>query len=157
MTTILDIKKDIEYVNTQIIYLETYIQKIKNVLSKLKSFRKYWSGPSQQELVYKEITGWLSNYSKLKKHMESKVIHDVEVNRMMSELPNLEFVKPSTYQEDHLIGFKSIAYQVFPPFRISYNSKKVKQIVEQVNDFETALLKMKSISFKIEGYYMDGV
>ena len=89
--------------------------------------------------------------------MESKVIHDVEVNRMLAELPNLKFVIPTTFQEDNLKGLKNFAYQVIPPFRISYNSKKLKQITNQVNDFETALLKMKSISFKIEGYYMDGV
>lgn len=157
MATILDIKKDIEYVNTQIIYLETYILKIKNVLSKLKSFGKYWNGPTKQELIYKEINGWLINYGKLKKHLEGKVINDIEVNRMLADLPNLSFEIPTSFQEDKVTGIKSLAYQIVPPFRLSYNSKKVKEIISQVDAFETALMKMKSLSFKIEGYYMDGV
>lgn len=157
MTTILDIKKDIEYVNTQILFLETYIKKIKKVQAKLKSLGKYWSGLSKQEPVYKEISGWLTNYAQLKKHIQSKVIHDVEVNRMLAELPDLNFSIPTSFQEDKLSGFKSFSYQVLPPFRMSYNAKKVKQIALQIEAFETALMKMKSISFKIEGYYMDGV
>lgn len=152
-----NIKSDLEYVQNQVAYLEKFQIKIQTALKPLSSFSRKWNGLKEEELVYKEIDRWLKCYQQLHAQLKIKVLSDIEVQKLITSLPEVAFVKPTSLKEDNLTGLKKVLYMVIPPYRIAYNKKKIRLVKKQVLDFAAYMKLVKSLSFKIEAYYMDGV
>lgn len=152
-----NIKSSFEYVQNQVAYLEKFQLKIQSAIKLLSSFSKKWNGLQDDELVYKEIERWVKCYQQLHQQLKIKVLTDVEIQKLITSLPEVTFVKPTLTHEDNLKGVKKVLYTAIPPYRIAYNKKKIGLVKKQVQDFASYMKLVRSLSFKIEGYYMDGV
>jgi hypothetical protein len=139
--------------------LVTFQQKINNAFGDLKSYSTYWSGPKQEEHVYVEIDRWLKCYTQLRQHLSDKEVIDDEVRSSLSSLPVLVFTKPTKSEEDISTkgGFSKFMYKAVPPYRISFNKKKVKLIELQIKDYKIWVDKIRKLSFQIENIYTDGI
>jgi hypothetical protein len=155
----LTIEKDIEYIKIQVNYLVTFQQKINNAFGSLQSYSTYWSGPKQEEHVYVEIDRWLKCYTQLRQHLSDKEVIDDAVRSDLAGLPNLSFTKPtrSVVDIESKGGFSKFMYKVVPPYRISFNKKKVKEIEIQIKDYKIWVEKIRKLSFQIESVYTDGI
>jgi len=152
-----DIKSDVEYVKNQLDYLEQYQVKILDESTGLNSFAVKWSGPLEQEHIYKEIERWLKCYNQLGEHLKVKDIPDNQIKQLQSDWTPSVFEKPTTYKKDAIIGFKRFAYTVFPFYRIAYNKNKSKLIKDQVVGFSDIVGLLRKLAYKVEAFYMDGV
>tara|TARA_B110000211_G_C14078923_1_gene553529 strand:+ start:2627 stop:3103 length:477 start_codon:yes stop_codon:yes gene_type:complete len=155
----LTIEKDIEYIKIQVNYLVAFQQKINNAFGDLKSYSTYWSGPKQEEHVYIEIDRWLKCYTQLRQHLSDKEVIDSEIRSDLKELPALGFKKPTKSEIDIAAksGFTKFMYKAVPPYRISFNKKKVKEIEIQIKDYKVWVEKIRKLSFQIENVYTDGI
>ena len=155
----LTIEKDIEYIKIQVNYLVAFQQKINKAFGSLKSYSTYWSGPKQEEHVYVEINRWLKCYTQLRQHLADKEVIDSSVRSGLDELPVLDFIKPTKSEIDieTKSGFAKFMYKVVPPYRISFNKKKVKEIEIQIKDYKVWVEKIRKLSFQIESVYTDGI
>lgn len=152
-----NIKTELEYVQNQVAYLEKYQVKIQDALRPLNTFSRKWNGLGKEELVYKEIDRWLKCYEQLSSQVKMKQLSDETLQALIHQLPAVKFVKPTNFNEDAIKGVKGFLYKVLPPYRIAYNKRKIKEVKTQVASFAQFLKEMKSLSYKIEAYYMDGV
>lgn len=155
----LTIEKDIEFIKNQVNYLDTFQKKITVAFSKLENLSTYFKGPQQDERVYIEIDRWLKCYLQLREHLTKKNIIDDGLKKEFGELPLLNFIKP-TISENEIKekgGAAKMLYSIFPPYRISYNKKKVKQIKTQINEYKHWVEKMRKLSFNIERVYTEGI
>lgn len=155
----LTIEKDIEFIKNQVNYLLTFQKKINNAFTDLKSFSTYWKGPGEEEAVYTEISRWLKCYQQLKAYLSDKEVIDAELNQQLKELPSLTFVKPVDSKEEisKAGGGKKFMYTVLPPYRISFNKKKVKAIESQIVDYKLWVDRLRKLSYQIESVYTDGI
>lgn len=155
----LTIEKDIEFIKNQVNYLVTFQQKINKAFGELQSYSTYWNGPEQQEAVYVEIDRWLKCYTQLKEYLSDKEVINDDLKVDVNNLPALVFVKPTKSSDDLASkgGFVKFIYAIFPPYRISFNKKKVKQIETQIVNYKVWVEKLRKLSFRIESVYTDGI
>ena len=154
---VLDIKKDLEFVETQLQYLDKYLTKVEAAERKYRGGGRWWKGPSAKHELYDEIERWLKSYRRLEDHMKRKMIADHEIAGALAQIPSLNFVRPLHVDEEGVKGFKKFSYTVVPFYRASINNKKIKAISDQVKQYQLAFSLIKKAAFKIEAYYMDGV
>jgi len=154
----LTIEKDIEYIKNQVNYLDTFQQKIFKALKVLKSGSS-WKGLQSDEPIYADINRWLKSYSTLKNHLYQKEIIDEGVRQSLSGLPQLVFNKPLSTKDllKQKGGFIKLLYAVLPPYRTSFNRKRVKEIESQLLEYKTWGEKLRKISYRIESVYTDGI
>jgi hypothetical protein len=152
-----DIRTDIEYVKNQLDYLEQYQLKILSKSKGLNSIKVKWNGPKQDESIYKEIDRWVKCYNQLGEHFKVKIIPSQEIKALQGTWSPLSFQKPSTLKEDNIDGFSKYAYKILPFYRIAHNKAKSKHIKLQILNFSKAITVLKSLAFKVESFYMDGV
>ena len=152
-----DIRTDIEYVKNQLDYLEQYQLQLLSKSKPLNSFKVKWNGPKQDEAIYKEVDRWVKCYNQLGEHFKVKIIPNEEIKALQATWSPLAFQKPSSLKEDSVIGFRKYAYKMLPFYRIAYNKAKSKQIKLQILKFSKAISVLKSLAFKVESFYMDGV
>jgi len=155
----LTIEKDIEFIKNQVNYLGTFQQKINKAFGELQSYSTYWNGPEQEEAVYIEINRWLKCYTQLRKYLSDKEVIDSELKLSIESLPVLGFVKPSRSEEDILKkgSVSKFMYKTVPPYRISFNKKKVKEIEIQIVNYKVWVEKLRKFSFRIESVYTEGI
>ncbi len=152
-----NIRSGIENVNNQVEYLENFQVKIYSALEELNSFSKKWSGLVESEDVYFQIDRWLKCYDQLSEQLKTRDFNDREITELKGKLSAVRFSRPSTTSEDTLKGFRSFSYKVFPFYRIHYNKKKIKSVLQQMQEFSIQLKSLKTLSFKIEAFVMDSV
>jgi len=152
-----NIKTDIEYVKNQLDYLEQYQIQILDKSKSLNSFAVKWHGPKSDEAIYKEIDRWVKCYNQLGEHLKVKNIPEKEISVLQTAWSAFVFQKPTSYAQDGIKGFKKVAYTVFPFYRISYYKKKSKGIKKQILGFSKEITRLKTLAFKVEAFYMDGV
>ncbi|MFT6717444.1 MAG: hypothetical protein ACJA0Q_002099 [Saprospiraceae bacterium] len=152
-----DIGTDIENVKNQLDYLEQYQLQILEKSKALNSFNVKWHGPKEGEPIYKEIDRWIRCYNQLGEHLKCKNIVEEQIKRLQTAWSVLTFQKPTSLKEDHIKGFQKFAYTVFPFYRIAFHKRKSKLIKRQILFFSKATASLKTLAFKIEAFYMDGV
>lgn len=152
-----DIKKDVEYIFTQLDYLKKYDKKIADEVRQIKSLSKYWSGFREDEPIYQEIARWLKCYESLRNHISSKSFSENEIHELIDDLTELSFDKPSTTKEDELKGMARFAYYAVPGVRLIKNKKKIKGVVNQHKNYQNKLKLLNTLAFKIEAYYFDDI
>jgi hypothetical protein len=152
-----DILTDVEYVKNQLAYLEGYQVQILTKSNYLNSFSSKWNGLKEDEVIYKEIDRWLKCYNQLSTHLKVKVIPDEEVKVSQSVLEPFVFYKPVSSAQDNLKGFSKFGYSALPFYRIAFNKRNIKVIKNQILNFKQATTLLKSLAFKVEAFYMDGV
>jgi len=155
----LTIEKDIEFIKNQVNYLVTFQKKINKAFGELQSYPTYWNGPEQEEAVYVEINRWLKCYSQLRVYLSDKEVIDSDLRVSLDSLPALGFIKPSKSDDDILKKgtVSKFMYKAVPPYRISFNKKKVKEIETQIINYKVWIEKLRKLSFRIESVYTEGI
>tara|TARA_B100001094_G_C18127779_1_gene770452 strand:- start:1022 stop:1495 length:474 start_codon:yes stop_codon:yes gene_type:complete len=154
----LTIEKDIEYIKNQVNYLDTFQQRISKALKELKNGSS-WKGLSSDEPIYSAINRWLKSYTTLKNHLYQKDVIDKELKASLSKLPQLVFSKPLSTKDQlkEKGGFIRFMYSIVPPYRTSFNRRRIKEIENQLLEYKEWGGKLRKLSFKIESVYTDGI
>lgn len=154
----LTIEKDIEYIKNQVNYLDTFQQRIFKALKELKSGSS-WKGLSGDETIYADINRWLKSYSTLKNHLYQKDVIDDDLRGALSKLPQLVFSKPLSTKDflKQKGGFVKFMYAVIPPYRTTFNKRRVKEVEKQLKEYKNWGEQLRKLSFKIESVYTDGI
>ena len=154
---VLDIKKDLEFVQTQLHYLDKYLSKVEAAEKRYSGGGRWWTGPALKHELYDEIERWLKSYNRLEDHMKKKLIADSEITSAIAGIPSLSFVRPLHVSEEDVKGFKKFSYLIFPFYRAWLNKRKIKMLTKQVRQYQFAFALIKKAAFRIEAYYLDGV
>ncbi len=150
----LDIAKDLEYIKTQVLYLENFAKKVTEECNDYFSSKNYWSGIPTDAPIYLNIEKWVSNYLKLHKHIWEQS-YDPEIMELVVTLHAVKFEKPTLPSHD-LLSFpvwKKALYYLVIPYRWSYNKKKVKAIKEKLKEFSQCIEVAKKLVIRLEGHY----
>lgn len=149
----MDIKKDIEFIDNQVTYLERYHENLLKEWKRVKGAK--WSGIAEDDLIYMQLDRWIKFYEDLKIHLQKKSFAEAEMNESISNLPSLSYTKMRTFEEDEPSKFKRLIFTalIFP--RKRHYSKKLKALKTLIDDMGLQVYQLKKLRYKIEGYYFD--
>jgi hypothetical protein len=149
----MDIKKDIEFIDNQVNYLERYHESLLKEWRRVKGAK--WSGIAEDDLIYMQLDRWIKFYEDLKIHLQKKSFAEEEMNTSISKLPSLFYTKMRSFEEDEASKFKRVisTLLVFP--RKLHYKKKLAELKLLIDQMGEQVYSLKKLRYKIEGYYFD--
>lgn len=151
----MDIKKDIEFIENQVNYLD---RSHKGLIKEWKRVKgATWSGISSDDLIYMQMDRWIKFYDDLREHLSKKQFSEQELNDAIKALKGLTYIKMKRFDEDEPSKFKRTLYTVLVFPRQRHYKKKLKSLKSLIDKMGVRVYELKKLRYQIEGYYFDGL
>jgi hypothetical protein len=152
-----DIKKDIEFIDNQVTYLDRYHQNILIEWNKIKGWEVQWNGLPKDHLIYLQLDRWLTCYNELKKHLQDRTLADEKLLEAIRALPPFVYSTIPPYSDFKFSKVKETLQRIIFPLRLKENKKNIKNFIETTEDMGELVYRLKKIRYALESYYYDGV
>lgn len=151
----MDIKKEIEYLENQVSYLDRYHEAIVKEWKKTKSFKVKWEGLNDDHIIYLQLDRWIVCYADIKTYLQKKEIHDADILAHIHALPQIQYQKITPYYMENLNKGKKLLQKLIFPLRLNHNLKKIKAFQTDIQLIGDTVYQLKKIRYNLESYYLN--